>query len=215
MASTASPTASPISDVIFDFCGVLLDWRTRACLEGRFDPALVDAICADDDPHGFFRYEDRMDAGEDFDHIYPDVVREQGERIAAIFRYYIDHYVDALPRMMPGMEALLRDLKTAGYGVWGLTNWSHETFPMALAKFPQLTELLDGTVVSGVEKMHKPNADIYELTLTRFGLQADRCVFLDDTAGNVAGAQAVGIRALRFTDADRARADLAALGVRL
>ena len=155
--TVAVPT---ITDVVFDFCGVLLDWRTRACLEGRFDDATVDRICADDDPCGFFGYEDRMDAGEDFDSIWPDVVAEQGERVAGIFRYYIAHYDDALPRMLPGMERLLRDLKAAGYGVWGLTNWSHETFHFAFEKFPQLAELLQGTVVSGVEKMNKPNAEM-------------------------------------------------------
>ena len=156
-----------------------------------------------------------MDAGEDFDDIYPDVVREQGEEIAGIFRYYIDHYADALPRMLPGMEQLLRNLKAAGYGVWGLTNWSHETFHLAFEKFPQIEELLGGTVVSGVEKMHKPNADIYELALERFGLRAESCVFLDDTMRNVVGAEAVGIRAFRFTDAEQARRDLASVGVRL
>ena len=149
---------SPITDVIFDFCGVLLDWQTRACLTGHFPQDTVDAICAPDDPHGFFRYEDRMDAGEDFSHIYPDVVREQGEDIAPIFAYYIEHYGDALPRMLPGMEDLLRDLKRHGYGVWGLTNWSHETIHIAFEKFPQIGELLQDTVVSGIEKMHKPNA---------------------------------------------------------
>ena len=116
-------TNAPITDVIFDFCGVLLDWQTRACLEGHFDQDLVDAICADDDPHGFFRYEDRMDAGEDFDAIYPDVVREQGDGIAGVFRYYIGHYGDALPRILPGMVELLADLRANGYGAWGLTNW--------------------------------------------------------------------------------------------
>ena len=85
------------------------------------------------------------------------------------------------------MERLLRDLKAAGYGVWGLTNWSHETFHFAFEKFPQLAELLQGTVVSGVEKMHKPNADIYELAMSRFGLSPESSVFLDDTAKNVAG----------------------------
>ena len=206
---------SPITDVIFDFCGVLLDWQVRTCLEGRFPDDVVDAICADDDPHGFFRYEDRMDAGEDFDRIWPDVVHEQGDQIAGIFRYYIDHYDDALPRMLPGMEQLLRDLKAHGYGVWGLTNWSHETIHLAFDKYPQLGELLDGTVVSGVEKMHKPNADIYELALNRFGLEAGRCVFFDDTAKNMAGADAVGIHGLPFKDAIQARESLTALGVRL
>lgn len=206
---------SPITDVIFDFCGVLFDWSTRACLEGHYPDDVVDAICADDDPHGFFRYEDRMDAGEDFARIYPDVVREQGEDIARIFKYYIEHYGDALPRMLPGVEQLLRDLKAHGYGVWGLTNWSHETIHIAFDKYPVLDDLLDGTVVSGVEKMHKPNADIYELALSRFGLAAERCMFFDDTAKNVAGANEVGIHGLLFSGALAARDSLAALGVRL
>ena len=89
---------SPITDVIFDFCGVLLDWNTRACLEGRFPDEIVERICADDDPCGFFRYEDRMDTGEDFADIYPDVVREQGQELADIFKFYIGHYADRLRR---------------------------------------------------------------------------------------------------------------------
>ncbi|MBT1162491.1 MULTISPECIES: HAD family hydrolase [Bifidobacterium] len=206
---------SPITDVIFDFCGVLLDWQTRACLEGHFPDEIVGAICADDDPHGFFRYEDRMDAGEDFASIYPDVVQEQGQDIAQIFKYYIDHYDDALPRTLPGMVELLEDLKRHGYGVWGLTNWSHETFHLAFEKFPRLAELLDDTVVSGVEKMHKPNADIYELALQRFGLNAGQCVFFDDTAKNVTGANEVGIHGILFENALGARESLASLGVRL
>ena len=206
---------SPITDVIFDFCGVLLDWQTRACLTGHFPQDTVDAICAPDDPHGFFRYEDRMDAGEDFSHIYPDVVREQGEDIAPIFAYYIEHYGDALPHMLPGMEDLLRDLKRHGYGVWGLTNWSHETIHIAFEKFPQIGELLQDTVVSGIEKMHKPNADIYELALQRFGLEAGHCVFFDDTVKNIVGANEVGIHGLLFDNALQARESLASLGVRL
>ncbi|MBM6699348.1 HAD family phosphatase [Bifidobacterium pullorum subsp. saeculare] len=207
------PDAPRITDVILDFCGVVLDWQVRACLEGRFPDQMVDRICADDDPCGFFRYEDRMDAGEELRDILPDVRREQGDQIASVFVYYIAHYGDALPRMMPGMEALMRDVKEAGYGLWGLTNWSHETIHIAFDKFPALGELLDGTVVSGVEKLHKPDAAIYELALGRFGLDAASCVFLDDTARNVAGAEAVGIHGIRFTDARDARRGLRALGV--
>jgi epoxide hydrolase-like predicted phosphatase len=206
---------SPITDVIFDFCGVLLDWRTRACLEGRFPDDIVDRICSDSDPCGFYHYEDRMDAGEDLADILPDIRREQGEELARIFEYYIAHYGDALARMLPGMEQLMRDLKAAGLGIWGLTNWSHETFHFAFERFPQIEELLGGTVVSGAEHMHKPNADIYELALDRFGLTAERCVFFDDTEKNVAGAEHVGIHGVLFTSAEQARHALASFGVEL
>ena len=113
------------------------------------------------------------------------------------------------------MEDLLRDLKRHGYGVWGLTNWSHETIHIAFEKFPQIGELLQDTVVSGIEKMHKPNADIYELALQRFGLEAGHCVFFDDTAKNIVGANEVGIHGLLFDNALQARESLASLGVRL
>lgn len=63
--------------------------------------------------------------------------------------------------------------------------------------------------------MFKPNADFYELAMNRFNIKAETSVFFDDTLKNVAGANAVGIHAFRFTDAEQARKDLASLGVRL
>ena len=89
-------------------------------MPGRPIPRSLERICADDDPCGFFRYEDRMDTGEDFADIYPDVVREQGQELADIFKFYIGHYADALPRTLPGMVKLLADLKAHGYGVAGV-----------------------------------------------------------------------------------------------
>lgn len=206
-------THSPITDVIFDFCGVLIDWQSRACLEGHFPQTLVDDICAPDDPYGFFHYEDRMDAGESFASIIDDYRNEYGNELAAVFTYYIDHYEDSLPRLFPGTEQLLEDLHEASVGVWGLTNWSFETIHTAYDRFPQLEDLLDGTVVSGVEKMHKPNADIYECTLERFHLQAPHCLFFDDTMKNVEGAHQVGIEAFHFISTAQARADIISCGV--
>ena len=205
---------SPITDVIFDFCGVLLDWQTRACLTGHFPQDTVDAICAPDDPHGFFRYEDRMDAGEDFSHIYPRGAGA-GRGYRSDLRLLHRTLRRRLPRMLPGMEDLLRDLKRHGYGVWGLTNWSHETIHIAFEKFPQIGELLQDTVVSGIEKMHKPNADIYELALQRFGLEAGACVFFDARRRTSSGANEVGTHGLLFDNALQARESLASLGVRL
>lgn len=204
-----------ITDVIFDFCGVVVDWQCRAALEGRYPQELVDRICSDDDEYGFFDYEDRMDHGELLDEVLPSVERDHGKEIADIFKDYITRYNDALVGLLPGSEQLLRDLKTAGYGVWGLTNWSCETIHFAFEKFPQLGEVLDGTLVSGEEKMFKPNADFYELAMNRFNIKAETSVFFDDTLKNVAGANAVGIHAFRFMDAEQARKDLASLGVRL
>lgn len=200
-----------ITDVVFDFCGVLIDWQCHAALDGHYPPELVERICADDDPYGFFHYEDLMDGGADFADVLETVRAEQGERIAGIFDYYIAHYADALPRLVPGSLELLDELHAQGIRTWGLTNWSADTFHVAFEKYPELGRALGGTVVSGIEKLRKPNADIYELAQRRFSLTPETTVFFDDTAANVAGAQAVGWHAFRFTGADQARADLRTL----
>lgn len=205
-----------IRDVMFDFCGVLLELNYRPCLQGHFPQKVVDTLCADeDDTYGFFATEARMDAGENFADVIKDYRKQYGDDLADMFSYYIGHYDDALPKMIDGMEELLTDLRKAGYGVWGLTNWSGETFHFAFEKFPQLERLLQGTVVSGTEKMHKPNADIFNLALNRFDLDGNHTVFLDDTQANVDGAKAVGINAIRFQNASDARTELQRLGVNI
>lgn len=210
-----APTPTEISDVVFDFCGVLIDWQCAAALRGHYPDSLVDRICAADDPYGFFDYEDRMDHGEALADILPDVRNDHGDEIADIFADYIARYDDSLTRIVPGMQTLLEDLKAAGYGVWGLTNWSYETFHFAFEKFPRLEELLDGTVVSGVEKQFKPNTGFYRLAMDRFGIEPASSVFFDDTPRNVAGAQSAGMRTFVFENASRARHDLQSLGVRV
>ena len=213
MPSTEDTT--PISDVLFDFCGVLIDWEIHACLDGVADPATVTRICADNDPYGFLRYEDRMDAGEDFADIIDDYRGEYGSRAAELFEYYIRHYADALPRTVPGMTMLLTDLRESNYRLWGLTNWSHETFHTAFDSFPELRDLLDDTLVSGVEKKHKPNPDFYQLAFERFQLTPARSVFFDDTHRNVIVANALGVHAFDFIDAPTARRQLTALDVNI
>ncbi|WP_300766642.1 HAD family phosphatase [uncultured Bifidobacterium sp.] len=209
--SPAEPSTP--TDVIFDFCGVLLDWRCDACLRGHWPDSLVERICADDDPYGFFEYEARMDQGQPYTRALADYAIEYGGDMAKVFDYYIAHYADSLTRIVPGMETLLRDLIHAGVGVWGLTNWASETFPVAFEKFPVLETLLQGTVVSGREHVFKPHRSIYDLTVNRFGLARERCLFFDDTVRNVEGARAAGLMARVFTDSDSARLDLRGLGV--
>lgn len=208
--------SNDIHDVIFDFCGVLLELNYHPCLDGHFPQETVDALCTDEeDVYGFYEAEGRMDAGENFTDVIKDYQHRHGDDMASMFRFYIEHYGDALPKMVDGMEQLLADLRQASYGVWGLTNWSDETFHFAFEKFPQLQRLLQGTVVSGTEKMHKPDADIFNLTLNRFGLNAKHTAFVDDTQANVDGALDVGITGIRFTSASDTRNELQCLGVRV
>ena len=206
-----------IHDVMFDYCRVLLEWNCRNCLQKQF-PNLVDTICPNgsfgkDDLAGFYEFEDRMDGGELLKDLMPEYERRFGSELAEAFRWYCANYDQVLTRMMPGMVDLLHDLQKEGYGVWGLTNWSSETFPLALRKFPELSTLLQGTIISGVEHLHKPEPEIFKLAMMRFNLKAEHTVFFDDKPANIDGAHNVGMHGFVFTTAEQARKDLESIGV--
>ena len=167
-------TNRAVSDVVFDFCGVLIDWQCHAALDGVYPEQLVADICADNDPYGFFHYEDLMDGGADFADVLELVRAEQGDEIAEVYRYYIEHYGDALPQLVDGAEELLTELCEQGVHVWGLTNWSADTFHFAFEKYPQLQRLLSGTVVSGIETVPLQSGTADHRVLRRHAAQRGR-----------------------------------------
>ena len=109
---------------------------------------------------------------------------------------------------IPGMFDVVKTLKDRGYKIYGLTNWSAETFPWVRETFPIFT-LLEGMVVSGEEFLLKPSPEIYNLLLKRYGLKAEECVFIDDNPANAEGARRVGMKGLVFRGADTVLDDLA------
>ena len=111
------------------------------------------------------------------------------------------------------MPDLVVELDRAGVPLYAITNFSGEFWPPFRAREAALFDRFRDIVVSGDEKLVKPDAAIYHLALDRFGLQADQTVFIDDSLANVEGAAAVGLIALHFTDAATLRADLARMGL--
>ena len=189
---------------IYDFGAVLVDWDPRRLYVPYFgDEARADWFLTEICP---YEWNAQVDAGRS-----PKEVTE--ERVALFpewekeIRLYFDRWIDMMGDGIPGMEALVRDYKARGYGAWGLTNWSWETFPLIRDRYP-VFGLLDGFVVSGKEKTVKPGPRIYRILLERYGLRAEECIFIDDNPKNTAGAEAVGIRGLVFQDAAQLRRDL-------
>lgn len=109
-----------------------------------------------------------------------------------------------------GTVEILKNLKRAGTPLYALTNWSAEKFPWAKENFPFLN-LFDGIVVSGEEKIIKPNPEIYKRLLNRYNLKAENCIFIDDSPANVAAARALGMAGVRFTSPARLKEELSAL----
>ena len=109
--------------------------------------------------------------------------------------------------------AILEQLKSTGqYKLYALTNWSNETFPIALTQYPFL-QWFDGIVVSGREKMRKPHACFYELLLNRYHVNAADALFIDDNLRNVTAAEACGIESIHFTSPDQLKQVLTAKAI--
>ena len=202
-----------ITDVIFDFGNVLVFWDPGNTMVGRYSRESIEWFL-DDANSGLYSASDLMDGGASCAEAEAWVLENRGERAAEMIRYYDANFVDSLGGAVPGARKLIEDLKAAGVGVWGLSNWSAELFPIAWAGYPILHSL-DGKVVSGPIGLRKPHTDIYEYALAEFGITADGAVFVDDKAMNIVGANSAGIRGVKFTDPYKLRALLIDAGVKI
>lgn len=202
----------PITDVIFDYCDVLLDWRPRIPLEGQYPPGVIDMFFSRDDDRGFWHFDRLSDSGWDEERILADYESDHGPAVAWVFRIYFERQRLALAGMQAGMGALLHDLHDAGIRLWGLTNFTTKYVDAAHESFPDLN-LLEDTVVSSEEGILKPDPEIYRRAVARFGVDPASTVFVDDKAANAEAAGCVGVRGVRFTNAERLRAWLRGHGV--
>jgi len=200
-----------IDTVIFDFGGVLIDWNPAYVYlkEFRGDTEkmnhFLNTICS-------WEWNENQDAGY--------LIQQATEERVALFpkherliRMYYERWKDMLGYEHTETVELLKQLKERGkHKLLGLTNWSHETFPVALERFDFLS-WFDGIVVSGVEKMKKPDARIYQLTLDRYDVTAENAVFIDDKQENVEAAKKVGIHGIHHTGAQQLKNELKQLKV--
>ena len=199
-----------IRHIIFDMGNVLLRFDRELFLdrigaEGTARALLCREIFESDDWLG-------MDRG---DHDEPEAAEKMCARLPEALhpwaRELVLHWDEPIVPI-PGMAELAAELKAAGYGLWLLSNASrrqHEYWPRCPGN-----ELFDGTLISADHRLIKPQREIYELCLTRFGLRAEECFFIDDSAANIAGAGERGIRGFEFHfDVPALRRALKAAGV--
>ncbi|MDN6050873.1 HAD family phosphatase [Bifidobacterium mongoliense] len=209
--AAASASGKPIHDVMFDFGNVLLYWDPAAALMPRYSQQTIDMFL-DNDVSGFYDGNDLMDKGATPEEGVAWMRRIHGDRWADILEYYLANFEDSLVGPVPGARVLVKDLKAAGVGVWGLSNWERELFPIAERYCPVLDQL-EGRIVSGYVRMRKPDRDIFERAIHDFHLDPASTMFIDDKSMNIVGANAVGIRGVRFSNATRLRELLIESGV--
>ena len=186
-----------IKNIVFDFGGVLVDWNPHHLYDKYFGSSekadwFLKNIC-------LYSWNLQMDGGKPFAEGVAELQAQYPEWTEAIGIYHT-RWIEMMGGQFDDTVDVLRRLKAAGYRVFGLSNWSMETFPLVRDKYPVFQEL-EGMVVSGEEHLIKPDAAIYNCLLSRYQLQAEESLFVDDNADNVAGAKAVGMEAVRFVGA--------------
>jgi len=197
-----------IKNVIFDLGGVLIDWNPDKVYKSVFKNNLEKMeyfyakICTQN-------WNENQDAGY-------SMAKATEERVALFpeyekeIRMFYGRWDDMLGDQIQGTVDILKELSDdPNYKVVALTNWSHETFPKAIAKFSFL-QWFEGILVSGEEKTRKPFPKIYELTLSKFNLKAEESLFIDDNLRNIQAARKFGIHSIHFQSPEQLNKELGA-----
>ena len=192
-------------NIIFDLGGVLIDWNP--------DYVFKEVFQDEEKLAWFYREICTMEWNENQDAGYP-LVKATEERVALFPQYeewirmYYGRWEEMLGEAIDGSVSLLKKcIDSSNVKVVALTNWSAETFPIALEKF-EFLHWFEGIVVSGEENTRKPFSEIYQTTLSRFNLKAEESLFIDDNLRNVKAAEALGIESVRFTSPDQLEKEL-------
>ena len=196
--------------VVFDVGRVLFDWNPRFLYERLIDDdRALEAFLRDVvTPEWHFQH----DAGRPFAETSAELIAQHPDH-AELIAAWGPRFTESIGAPIPGMHELVAELDAAGVPLYAITNFSGEFWPPFCTREAHLFDRFRDVVVSGDEKLMKPHAAIYRLALDRFGLEPHEVVFIDDNADNVAGAAAIGMAAIQFTDADALRRELMALGL--
>ena len=194
--------------VVFDLGGVLIDWDPRHLYRKLFagDDAAMEYFLATVCTHEWNR---RQDAGRSFAEGAQLLKAEHSGKAELIDAYY-SRFDEMMAGPIAGSVEILADLRDRGTPLYGLTNWSAETYPAALKRFAFL-RWFRGILVSGDIQLVKPDPRIFALLIERFVVEPQHAVYIDDVEANVAAARPFGIHAIHFTTPTRLREELVGL----
>ncbi|MFN0194255.1 MAG: HAD family hydrolase [Aestuariivirga sp.] len=196
-------------NIVFDIGNVLLRWDPRALYRKVIpDEAQMDWFLAHVCNHDWNLEQDRGRSFADAVSLLQQEHPEHAEAIAA----YDTRWDETLVGPIDGTVEILETLHARGAPLYAITNWSAEKFRETRARYKFLRYFRD-IVVSGDEKLVKPDRRIYQLFLLRNALPARECIFIDDSMKNVDGAVAVGMKGHHFTSPEKLRSELSGLGL--
>jgi len=197
---------TPVETVVFDLGGVLIDWNPRYL----YRKLLKDELEIESFLHNVCHSEwnEKQDAGRSFADGIAELIKKHPDK-EALIRAYFDRWPEMLGGAIAGTVEILKEMKRAGkYRLFALSNWSAETFPIALQRYGFLQDF-ESILLSGQEKMLKPDLRFFDLLEARFKVNPTAALFIDDLEKNILGARRAGFKAIQFIDPQDLRQKLA------
>jgi 2-haloacid dehalogenase len=196
-------------NVVFDIGNVLIGWDPRVLYRKIFATEdevawFLGNVCTPD-------WNLEQDRGRSFEDAIAEATGRHPAYADAIAAYH-HRWAETILGPITGTVAILDDLEARKTPLYAITNWHQDKFRETRGRFSFLNRFRD-IVVSGDERVVKPDPAIYRLLLDRNGLEAASCLFIDDSPKNVAGAEAVGMKAHHFTSPEALRGYLTREGI--
>jgi 2-haloacid dehalogenase len=200
---------SPVKAVVFDVGRVLYQWDLLHLFRKHIsDSAELEWFVGEVVTEAWhFQH----DAGRPL----ADMVAERSALFpnhAALIELYASNFNDSIPGPVPGSLELVEALHARGVPLYAITNFGDEFWDGFRPTAP-IFDLFRDVVVSGVEKLTKPDPAIYALAARRFGHPPGEMLFIDDNAANVAAARDCGWQVHHFTNAEHLADDLRERGL--
>jgi 2-haloacid dehalogenase len=201
-----------IKNVIFDLGGVLIDWNPKHLYRKIFKDEtemekFLDEVCTSD-------WNEEQDAGRSLAEATETLVKEHPQHEENIRAYY-GRWEEMLGGAIQGTVDIFKKMKASGnFKIYALTNWSSETFPIAVKHYDFL-QWFDGALVSGDEKMRKPFPEFYDLLFKRYNLKPEETLFIDDNLRNIKAAEKTGMKSIHFTSSEKLKEQLEEAGIEL
>jgi 2-haloacid dehalogenase len=200
-----------IASVVFDIGGVLIDWNPRHLFRKVFDSEeemewFLSNICT-------YEWNIQQDGGRPFSVATATLTEQYPEYGDKIAMYY-GRWEEMLGGEIKDTVKIFYELKSDGIPLYALTNWSHEAFPVAHGRYDFMKEF-DGIVVSGEEKLLKPDHAIYRVLMERYNINPAESIYIDDNMDNASAAGELGFRSIHYTSAEQLRNELRSLGLKV
>lgn len=191
--------------IIFDLGGVLIDWNPKYLYSNIFEDErkmndFFAEVCTSD-------WNEEQDGGRSLKDATDELIGRFPDHKDNIRAYY-DRWEEMLRGPIEGTVEILKEVKESNnVKLYILTNWSAETFPIALNRF-EFLHWFDGKLVSGEEKMRKPFREIYELLIQKFDIEPTTAIYIDDNQRNLAAPKELGIDTIHFVSPEQLREEL-------